>query len=920
MVTNADYAAYSRATGTPYPKNDEERIELFPMVFNWRKSQLKNEDENNIGQNLLVGGVGLGALALGSVAGRKALAQRQAQRKSAGGGGRRGGVGFQDNPPAPPKDPSGGGGSGGSYLPEQTKAGVYDRVKRSYPDIPGEKELNRAYAPEARRAQQHADKFGYGELRPSERKLTDPRTGEIFERGRSPEVPSQNPGNNSLITQITNEDRSLGLAKAMNPGSSVADNQLTNNIVQDLKERGQGVDPSDKLKKAGLSMAGMPGEMEIYDGTRYSPVDSTYAQTRLKDAGLTTEEATGYWTSKLKDQGLLDEEPKAKASPTAKKAINDRVDQFMSEISVGDAGQMLAGPEVAAEARQMSATESSRQSAAVRRLEKQEESLAKNILSELATETPATVNPEKAARIARNRQQDVARVAGMISDSIQTEIDEGILVPGEGLRVALDAQNTGTVTERGANTFRKWMQDAYKNDPVILGEMNEELSSVFPQQQTKTAPVKTRTLTETYEAVGEPAALVQNIDALDSAADQAAAPIERELQRNEDVDVGMAQAFLNKKRDDLEGKGLSPTRVERALAQDRQVAEAAELYASTGDEAVLTRFSEEPSSPVAIKAKSASKLDEVPTKEFFQKGRYGEFVDDLEGKDVDLTNRISELGAEQQQLVGRKKQLEEDSLMIRSAMDREKPGQDSYSQMFGKMQYELQNMPDPASLNVDIGDAMAERDNVRAQLKGLKEVGAQQFLADRTEGMRIGYQVDAEGKPIAGTAKTRGYRPLIDQTKGGGGRRVAEFTAGQREKDVVRKTMNPKSGYQQDNMPAFVREYDDAGNQVTTNFDDRTVQAKKTVYGLQTPNEVISEGLRPSRIPESSVVEEGLRQSVAAPEGDVPIPPEPEVLFVREKPQRSQDPLKASEAIRRARIEGDRRDPQAILRGMGFGV
>ena len=52
----------------------------------------------------------------------------------------------------------------------------------------------------------------------------------------------------------------------------------------------------------------MPGEIEVYDGTRYSPVDSTYAQTRLKDAGLTTEEATGYWTGKLKDQGLLDEE------------------------------------------------------------------------------------------------------------------------------------------------------------------------------------------------------------------------------------------------------------------------------------------------------------------------------------------------------------------------------------------------------------------------------------------------------------------------------------------------------------------------------------------------------------------------------------------------------------------------------------
>ena len=693
MLNPTDYAAYSRATGRPYPESEEERAQMYGEVRNFRNNQLRNEDENNIGQNLAIGGLGLGALALTTAAGRKAIAQRQAQRRSTGGGGRRGGVGFQDNPPATPKDPSGGGGSGGAMLPEQTKAGVYERVKRSYPDIPGEKELNRAYAPEARRAQQHADKFGYGELRPSERKLTDPRTGEIFERGRSPDVPRSSE----------------------------------------------------------------------------QSIRSQQARQAIKD-------------------------------------VNNRVDQLLADVSVGEAGEMLAGPEVAAETRQMTGTESSRQSAAVRRQEKQEESLAKNSLSEFASETP--------------------------------------------------------------------------------------------------------TLTETYEEFGEPAARVQNIDALNTAADQAAAPIERELQRNENVDVGMAQRFLNNKREKLEGQGLSPTRVERVLASDPATAEAAELYASTGDESVLSRFSEQPASPVAVKAKGSSRLEEIPTKELYRKAPFGEFVDDLEGKDIELTNRISSLGAEQQELVGRRKQLEEDSLMIRSAMDREKPGQDSYSQIYGKMQYEMQNMPDPASLNVDIGDAMAERENVRAQLKGLKEVGPQQFLADVTEGLRVGYQVDPKTEQvIPGTEQTRSYLKPIEQTKAGGGRRVAEFTAGQREPDVVRKVGGVR-----------MRNYDEAGNQRTDFTDDRTVQAKKTIYGIKTPNEAISERLRPSSIPESTVVEEGLRQSVAAPEGDVPIPPPEEVLFVREKPQRSQDPLKASEAIRRARIEGDRRDPQAILRAMGFGV
>ena len=673
MLNPTDYAAYSRATGRPYPENEEERAQMYGEVRNFRNSQLRNEDENNIGQNLAIGGLGLGALALTTAAGRKAIAQRQAQRRSTGSGGRRGGVGFQDNPPATPKDPSGGGGSGGilADLPSVTRRGAYDRAAAATPD---------------------------------------PGVGKDVEY--------------------------------RNPGSGGTD----------------------------LSML---------------IVDETTGEVYRRGGGQT-----------IRSQQARD----------AIRNVNNRVDQLLADVSIGEAGQMLAGPEVAAETRQMTGTESSRQSAAVRRLEKQEESLAKNILSEFASETP--------------------------------------------------------------------------------------------------------TLTETYEEFGEPAARVQNIDALNTAADQAAAPIERELQRNEDVDVGMAQRFLNNKREKLEGQGLSPTRVERVLASDPATAEAAELYASTGDESVLSRFSEQPASPVAVKAKGSSRLEEIPTKELYRKAPFGEFVDDLEGKDIELTNRISSLGAEQQELVGRRKQLEEDSLMIRSAMDREKPGQDSYSQIYGKMQYEMQNMPDPASLNVDIGDAMAERENVRAQLKGLKEVGPQQFLADVTEGLRVGYQVDPKTEQvIPGTEQTRSYLKPIEQTKAGGGRRVAEFTAGQREPDVVRKVGGVR-----------MRNYDEAGNQRTDFTDDRTVQAKKTIYGIKTPNEAINERLRPSSIPESTVVEEGLRQSVAAPEGDIPIPPPQETLFVREKPITNPDPLMASEAIRRARIEGDRRDPQAILRAMGFGV
>ena len=61
-------------------------------------------------------------------------------------------------------------------------------------------------------------------------------------------------------------------------------------------------------------------------------------------------------------------------------------DQLISEIGVDEMGRMTAGPEYAKEAAQMAATESSSQSAAVKRMEKQDpefERIAKDIISEM---------------------------------------------------------------------------------------------------------------------------------------------------------------------------------------------------------------------------------------------------------------------------------------------------------------------------------------------------------------------------------------------------------------------------------------------------------------------------------------------------------------------------------------------------------
>ena len=41
MLSPADYAAYSQATGRPYPQSDEEKANIYGDVRNFRQNQMK---------------------------------------------------------------------------------------------------------------------------------------------------------------------------------------------------------------------------------------------------------------------------------------------------------------------------------------------------------------------------------------------------------------------------------------------------------------------------------------------------------------------------------------------------------------------------------------------------------------------------------------------------------------------------------------------------------------------------------------------------------------------------------------------------------------------------------------------------------------------------------------------------------------
>ena len=748
-LSPADFAAYSRATGAPYPESPEEQMEMYPLVRNFRKNQLQPPQQQESNSLALGLGIGLGLAGLG--AGAMRLRGR------------------------------------GNKAPKKDVAGKSSVKMTDLSDQPIPKSKTAVYADVAAKAEGDFTEY------------TPPR-GELTERDVYPRMRISEEGylDYPEVSKQTEAARRLYRSK---------DRSIIN---QNRQSTYQGE---------------IPGVQADLTALRSKEVSPFATQEELSQLGVVQSAPSRSLSIAPDQQSLFDYGQDV-----------GRVDSLLKDLQA----------DVRREAGQMTGTESNRQSAIVRKLEREEEKQAKNILSELAQETP--------------------------------------------------------------------------------------------------------TLTETYEAFGEPAAQVQNIEALNTASDQAAAPVERAVQRNEDVDAAAAQSFLNEQRQKLAGKGLSPTRVERVLASNPELIEAAELYASTGDKAVLSRFSEQPSSPVTVKPKSVISLegDELATGSLFKPGKFGEFVDDLEGKDVDLTNRISSIGAEQQELIGRRKQLEEDSLMIKSAMDREPSGQDSYSRMYGQMQYELQNMPEPASLNVDLGDAMAERDNVRAQLKGLKELGAQQFLKDQTEGSRAFYEVNpATNEIIPETLEIRSGRKSIEQQKGGGGRNTPEFTAGMREPDLKQRTVlvpvnksaveRRRPGavfgpYPKDSLPTSssitvkTRSSDDVGNQLTGFEGDRTqTGGQMGLYGperTERKGERATAGQRPTQVTEDELINQALMDSTPDEFG-IPTPPDRDLVFVdtekyRRPSGRVIDSLKASEAVRRANIEG--RDPQMVLRSMGFGV
>ena len=468
---------------------------------------------------------------------------------------------------------------------------------------------------------------------------------------------------------------------------------------------------------------------------------------------------------------------------------------------------------------------------------------------------------ETAARIERNRQRDVARVADMISDTIDTEIEEGLSVSNNLLELANRAR-TGNIDAQDVNTFKNWTQSKFQNDPVVLGEMNEILSSVTFSPKTSTNPV-----------------VSQAVEAIDTGADQAAMRVSRTVQR----DPGENLTEFDLVQDAYEQRGASPVQAADAAVAategnvaftqtDRPLRESftARFLANERDE-IASQLAEQGLliTPGRIEGELANRLgsqaykygpeytqlkqniqlgatydpdlfnnpgklsvriagEEVPT------GRVPAtniertpYTNELIAEDVELglrqptfmketAERLQERAENKRDWLGsvRLEEASKNAKLNAELINTNRQYNETleYSREITDFLDSKRGTPeqrtrarqrlDDVNYELDRLDVLSEDLNqaVYGGQSGARVRGAEKFTEDYIanltppsrlkpgieEGQRLFFEVDElSGEPIPGTQELRSERKMVDmKPKGGGGRNVAEFSAGNRDEDI----------------------------------------------------------------------------------------------------------------------------------------
>ena len=473
-------------------------------------------------------------------------------------------------------------------------------------------------------------------------------------------------------------------------------------------------------------------------------------------------------------------------------------------------------------------------------------------------------DPEKAARIARNQAKDKARVSDYMSDVLESVISEteftSETIPSDLLKLA-ERAGTGNIDVQDVNTFKNWAQSTFKNDPVILSEIDQNLSSITFSPKTSTNPV-----------------VSQAVEAIDTGADQAAMRVSRTVQR----DPGENLTEFDLVQDAYEQRGASPVQAADAAVAategnvaftqtDRPLTESSaarffanerdEIASQLGEQGLLVtpgriekelgnRFGSEAYTygPKYTQRKQALQLGATYDPKFFENIKTpsvqiaGEtvpagripgtkiertpYTNTLIAEDVELglrqptfmketAERLQEKAADQRDWLGSVR-LEEASKNAKlnaelintnrqynETLDYSRELTDFLDSKRGtpEQRTRARQRLDDVNYELDRLDVLSEDLNqaVYGGQSGARVRGAEEFtenyIANLTppprlksgveEGQRIFFEADEFGQPIPGTQELRSERQMVDmKPKGGGGRNVAEFSAGNRDEGV----------------------------------------------------------------------------------------------------------------------------------------
>ena len=535
-----------------------------------------------------------------------------------------------------------------------------------------------------------------------------------------------------------------------------------------------------------------------------------------------------------------------------------------------------------------------------------EQPAAQSFLADMK-ENVSSPNPEKLARIEANHQKDLQRIGNYMSDVLEAEVDEGMYetLPAALMQIKNKAEQ-GTITADTVNDFRNWSNATFKNDPVVLNEINEELNrfneirKVAPSQQPET-------LVQVQES-REPLVAVNSMETVNTADDQSDGRFLRNLQRNEDVNMAaVSEAVVDNKEAILDSPVSNdpfnyPT---QEAAQANQVGQVLEVQGPlTAQETLDAARNQMVSLRQELEAKGfkpgTTKFERALAKQFKTKelSKTGELS--TTGKSL---NNVTLPAGPMRQTIQGVETSESPSFFSLSVVN---VGEDPFSNLTQaasgssiRGRSRIQNQPDQFRQRFDSKNRPIEDDQV------FRDPGG-------TNTYSFGEELSELEMDVPSSQPKRFVKDPIT------GMMTLEFVP------KNQRVINLFQGEGQPTKKLFVPDRDPGG--VGIYGEERSFAAGPiTKYGAEQGKYTLTAQRKPTDLPYTLKKWAALTdlstqelQSFASKEKNPKAATVKAAMAELDRRETSKRSMEASEAVRRANIEG--RDPQMVLRSLGFGV